>query len=243
MNAFDGAIATKGTLDLRQPKKLPFDLDLDVNGVESNAMLPKFTSFGNNLFGKLTMKTNVQGDLNDTLGLNTKSLLGNGSVQVADGKLMGFPLTAKLSDVTGVSQLREVDFKNWSNTFAISNGRINIKDLKINAGTTDFLVVGSQGLDGSMDYDLNVKLPESVSGQLKLQGVASQLVQYFKDKEGRINLNFQVSGMTSNPSLKLDTRAQEDVAKHAVDQKKQQLLEEGKKKVEEGLKKLFKKPL
>jgi hypothetical protein len=156
---------------------------------------------------------------------------------------MGFPLTAKLSDVTGVSQLREVDFKNWSNTFAISNGRINIKDLKVNAGTTDFLVAGSQGLDGSMDYNLNVKLPESVSGQLKLQGVASQLVQYFKDKEGRINLNFQVSGMTSNPSLKLDTRAQEDVAKHAVDQKKQQLLEEGKKKVEEGLKKLFKKPL
>ncbi len=242
MNAFDGKIATKGTLDLRDKKKRPFNLDLDINSVESNSMLSKFSSFGNNLFGKFTMKTKLQGDLNDTLGLDKQSLLGDGSVQLFDGKLLGFPLTSKLADATGVTSLREVNFKNWSNAFSISNGRININDLKVNAGTTDFLVGGSQGLDGSMDYNLNVKLPESVSGQLKLPGVASQLVQYFKDKDGRINLNFFVSGMATSPSLKLDTRAQEDMAKQAVDKKKNELLDEGKKKAEDALKKLFKRP-
>src|SRR5262249_51393211 len=134
LNAFDGTIDTKGTLDLRDEKKHPFDLDLDVKGVESNALLPKFTSFGKNLFGNLTMKTKLQGDLNDTLGLSRQTLAGDGSVQLADGKLMGFPLTTKLSDATGVTQLREVNFKSWTNSFSIANGRLNIKDLKVNAG-------------------------------------------------------------------------------------------------------------
>jgi uncharacterized protein involved in outer membrane biogenesis len=250
VNAFQGTIMTKGTLDVRDPKKRPFNLDLGIVGVESSALLPKFSSFGNNLFGKFTMNTKLQGDLNDTLGLNTQSLLGNGSVQVDNGKLLGFPLMTKLADFTGVNELREVNFKDWTNAFSISNGRLNIKDLKVNAGATNFLMGGSHGLDGSMDYNLMVKLPESVSDQLKLEGIGGQLLQFFKDKEGRINLNFLVSGMTTSPVLKLNTKAQEETAKQALEQKKQQLLDEGKKKVEdelkkkaeEGLKRLFKRP-
>ena len=250
VNAFQGTIVSKGTLDLRNEKKRPFDLDLNIVGIESNAMLPKFTSFGQNLFGKLTMDTKLQGDLDDTLGLHTETLLGNGTVQIFDGKLLGFPLTSKLSDFTGVNELREVNFKNWTNSFSVSNGRLLVNDLKINAGTTDFLLGGSHGFDGSMSYALQVKLPESVSGKLNLPGAANQLLEFFKDKEGRFNLNFQVTGTTSNPVLQLDTQAQEELAKQALEQKKQQLINEGKKKLEdelkkkaeEGLKKLFKKP-
>jgi hypothetical protein len=85
---------------------------------------------------------------------------------------------------------------------------------------------------------------------LKLSGVGGQLLQFFKDKNGKINLNFDVSGMTTSPTLKLNTKAQEDMAKQVLEQQKQKLLDQGKKKVEdevkkkvgEGLKKLFKKP-
>ncbi|MBI4810711.1 MAG: hypothetical protein HY800_04580 [Ignavibacteriales bacterium] len=101
-----------------------------------------------------------------------------------------------------------------------------------------------------MTYALNVKLPGSLSDRLKLSGVANQLVQFFKDKEGRISLDFDVTGATASPSLKLNTKAQEDMAKQALEKEKQKLLDQGKKKVEdelkkkaeEGLKKLFKKP-
>jgi hypothetical protein len=250
INAFQGNILTKGTLDVRDPKKRPFDLDLDIVGVESNSILPNFTSFGNNIFGKFSMNTKIKGDLNDTLGLNTKTLAGNGKVQIFDGKLLGFPLTSKLADFTNITELREVNFKNWTNAFSIADGRVNINDLKVNAGTTDFLVNGSHGLDGSMTYNLTAKLPGSVSDRLKLSGVGGQLLQFFKDKDGRINLNFDVTGMTASPQLKLNTKAQEDMAKQALEQEKQKLLDKGKGKVEdelkkkvgEGLKKLFKKP-
>src|SRR5690242_16005363 len=80
VNAFQGTIKSQGTLDLHDQAKKPFDLDLSISNIESGELLPKFTSFGKYLAGKLNMNTKLKGDLNDTLGLNTQSLLGNGDV-------------------------------------------------------------------------------------------------------------------------------------------------------------------
>jgi len=245
VNAFDGSIATKGVLDLRDAKKRPFNLDLNIKNVQSNAMLSKFTSFGNNIFGKLSMATNIKGELDDTLGFIKQALGGDGTVQVTDGSLKGYAVMASVAALTGLNELREVGFDNWSNVFSIADGKVNIRDLKVKGGSTDFLVNGSEGLDGSLDYTLNVKLPGSVSNRLKLNGVADNLMQFFKDSDGRISLSFLVGGMHTSPSLKLDTRPQEEMAKKAVQQK----IDEGQKKVEseiqkklgEGLNNLFKK--
>ncbi len=246
LNAFGGAITTKGMLDLRDPKKSPFQLDLDIKQVESNALLSEFTSFGQYLFGKFSIKTTLKGDLNDTLGLHPQTLFGDGTVDIASGKLMGFPLTQKIADYTSLTELREINFKDWTNAFLISNGRLNIKDLKVNAGEIGFLLGGSQGLDGSMDYLLTVKLPSSFSDRIKLGGGADQLLQFFKDKDGRINLTFDVGGTSTNPTVKLNAKAQEEAAKAALlrktDEAKNKLEDDLKKKAEEGLKKLFKRP-
>jgi hypothetical protein len=167
-------------------------------------------------------------------------------VQVYDGKLVGFALTNKLADYTGLDELRQLDFKNWANAFTIANGRINLTNLIVHSSAADFTMSGSQGLDGTMDYILNSKLPESVSSRIKLQGVGAELLQFFKDKDGRINLNFTVTGMVDDPALKLDTQAQQDMAKKALEQKANELKNKAgddvKKKAEDALKKLFKRP-
>ncbi len=235
VRAFQGTIQTKGTIDLRNSAKRPFDLDMNISGVQSNELLSKFSSFGQYLFGKFSTVTKLKGDLNDTLGLDTKTLLGNGTVQISEGKLSGYPLTTKLADVTGVNELREVNFKNWTNAFAIENGRIQVKDLKVNAGTTDFMMGGSQGLDGSLDYSLTVILPGSVSDRIKVGGTTGELLQLFKDKDGRYSFMFDVGGTTTAPAISLNAKAQEGAAK-------QKLEDELKKKAQEGLMKLFKKP-
>lgn len=246
LNAFQGTVLSKGTLDLRDPGKRPFNLDLDIVGVDAHAILPKFTSVGNNLFGKFTMKTKLQGELDDTLGLNRQALAGNGTVQMFDGKVVGVALTSKIADLTGLNELRELNFKNWSNSFTIANGRVTISDLRVNAGTTDILMSGSQGLDGSIDYSLVVKLPGSASDRLNLSGVPGELLQFFKDKDGRISLSFLATGTYSEPILKLDTKSQEQLAKQALQQKgdeaRKKLENDLKKKAEDVLKNLFKHP-
>jgi len=246
VEAFNGTVQTKGTLDLRDPAKSPFNLDLDVKNVESNSLLSNFTSFGQYLFGKFSTTTKLQGDLNDTLGLNPQSLLGNGTVGITSGKLLGLPLLEKLSAFTNLTELREVNFNNWTNAFSIANGRLAVKDLKVSSSAADFIVGGSQGLDGSMEYDLTVRLPAAVSDRISLGGMGGQLVELFKDKEGRINLPLNISGTSASPVVRLDAKAQEEAAKRALQQKidesKNKLGEDLKKKAAEGLKNLFKKP-
>jgi hypothetical protein len=265
VNAFQGNVITEGMLDLREPKERPFNLKLDVVGVEANSFLSKFTSFGNNIFGKFTMNTTMKGSLDDTLGLISKSLLGDGKVQVSDGRLTGYPIMAKISEFTGLNEFHQIDFKNWSNMFSVANGKINIKDLKINSLNTDFTVNGSQGFEGTLDYTMAVKLPGSVSDRLKVGGMGGQALNLLKDKDGRIILNLLVGGILNNPSVGLNTKEQqkqlEGVVKQELDKKKGQLenqareeakkllqdsskqkgIEDLKKKVGEQLKNFFKK--
>ena len=80
---------------------------------------------------------------------------------------------------------------------------------------------------------MSLTLPKAASDKVKLQGVADQLVQFFRDGEGRLNLDFRVGGRADAPTLSLDTRAQEAALK-------QKLMDEAAKKLSDPLKKLFK---
>lgn len=239
-DAFGGVVRTDGMLDFSRPDKRPFDLNLDVRGVESNSMLSPFTTFGQYLFGTLSLSTALKGDLDDTLGISATTLTGSGNALIADGKLTGVPLLEKLSGFLSAEHLREVDFKSWSQSFSVADGKLNIKDLKIGGADADLTVNGVHGLDGSMDYAMHVRLPQSVSDRVRLQGVAEVLLQFFKDREGRLNLDFHVSGQTASPVLKLDTRAQENMLKQKLRDEAAKKLSEPLKKAAEGLKKLFK---
>lgn len=240
LDAFGGTVKTDGTLDLGKPDRRPFDLALDVRGVESNSLLSPFTSFGRFLSGKLTLTTALRGDLDDTLGITPATLAGDGSALIAEGKLTGVPLLQKLSGFLGAERLKEVDFQSWSQSFSIADGRLNIRDLKIGGRDADITVNGTHGLDGGIDYAMHLRLPASVSEGIRLQGVGDQLLRFFKDEEGRLNLDFTVGGDTRAPTLKLDTRAQEEMLKKKLLDDGAKQLGDPLKKAGEGLKKLIK---
>lgn len=265
LNAFAGSINTKGTIDMRKPESKPFNLVLDIAGVEANSLLRKFTSFGKNIFGKFTMNTTLKGQLDDTLGLMPQTLSGDGKVQIFDGKLTGYPVMQQIAEFTGLDEMRQIDFKNWSNTFDISDGRINLQDLKISALNSDISMKGYQAFDGSLAYDLGLKLPAALSEKLKVGGTVSQLVNVFKDKDGRFLLPLLVGGSLTKPVVSLNTKEQkrqlEDAARQEIEKRKDELkekigeevkrledtlkqkgIEELKKKGEDAIKKLFRKP-
>jgi hypothetical protein len=151
---------------------------------------------------------------------------------------------AKVSDFTGVSELREIIFKNWSNSFSVSDGRIAIKDLKINSVNTDFSVNGSQGFDGTLDYTMDVKLPGSVSDRLKVSGIGGQAINVLKDKDGRIVLNLLLGGVSNKPTVGLNTKEQqkqlEELARQEINKKKGELenkiRDEAKKIIQDSIK-------
>ena len=122
-NAFEGSIDTKGSLNMQKPDRPTFDLALDMNNVNAHTMLPKFTSFGERMFGKLSMTTTMKGTLNDTLGLVTQGLNGQGKVGVQEGKLTGVKVNQTIASLLKLPDVEEINFKDWANTFSISDGR------------------------------------------------------------------------------------------------------------------------
>ena len=63
------------------------------------------------------------------------------------GSGFGALLLEKLSGFLSADHLREVDFKNWSQSFSVADGRLNIIELKIGGADADITVNGVHGLD------------------------------------------------------------------------------------------------
>ena len=244
-NAFDGSVATKGTLNMQKPDRPAFDLTFDMKNVDAHALLPKFTSFGDRMFGRLSMNTTMKGMLNDTLGLVPQGLNGQGKVNVQDGKLTGVKVNQTIASLVNLPDLEEITFKDWENAFTIADGRVVIKDLRIKALGADYTVNGSQGFDGSLDYGMTMLLSDQTSTKVAVPGFAGEAVKLFKEPGGRVRLDFAVTGTNDNPKVSLDTRAArkkaEDLAKQKVNEEAKKLGDEAKKKAGNVLKDLFKK--
>jgi hypothetical protein len=193
----------------------------------------------------MTMSTSLKGALDDTLGLVTDALQGNGKVAVRNGALKGVKVNQALASALSLPDLEMIQFKDWGNDFAVENGRLVIRDLSINALNAQYLVNGSQGLDGTLDYRLALYLPESAGAKIKVSGFAGEALNLFKDQSGRLKFDFNVGGTMDSPKLQLDTgpvqRRAEDLAKQKLEEERKKLEKQLKDKAGDALKKLFKK--
>ncbi len=244
MNAFGGSVISKGSVNLQNPEKPVFDLALDVNGVDAPTMLTHFTSFGSRLKGKLTMNTTMKGALNDTLGIIPNTLDGDGKVMIQNGSLDGFKVNQSIANALKLPDLQNIAFKDWSNNFIVKDGRVVIKDLKISALNADYVVNGSQGIDGSLDYATSLYLPATTSSKVSVGGFAGEAINAFKDPSGRLKFDFNVGGTTDDPKVQLNTEEQrkrvEDAAKQKVQEEAKKLEDKAKEKAGDVLRNIFK---
>ncbi len=238
LNAFGGSVVSTGSLDFNRPERPLFDLSLNLNNVEASALLSHFTSFGQKLSGGLTTSTKLKGALNDTVGLVPDALEGGGNVAMKNGILKGYSVNKSVASTLKLPDLDTIKFKDWANDYTVEKGRLTLKNLTITASTGQYVINGSQGLDGSLDYHMTLYLPASTVPKLNIPGFAGDAVNLFKDQSGRLKLDFNIGGTTDNPKVQLDTGP---AAKKAGDVAKQKLQDQAKSKGMDALKKLFKK--
>jgi hypothetical protein len=244
-NAFDGTILSRGEVDLQDVESPRFNLSLDIGNVNGNTLLSEFTSFGSRIFGTCSLKTNLQGSLDDTLGLRPETLDGEGTVRLREGKLVGVEVNREIASRLSLPSLEQVVFSEWSNAFSIREGRFQIRDLIISGSQAEYTVNGSQGLDGTLDYTVGLVLPLQTSERVAVAGFAGDALNMFKDQDGRFHFTFGVTGTMGKPVVALQTDAArkrlEDMARQKLSEERRKLEEQAKKKGEDLLDKLFKK--
>ncbi len=241
-NTFGGAVVTKGSINLQNPDQPLFDLALDLQKLQANEILPKFMSFGDRIFGTLSMNTTLKGALDDTLGLVSKALNGQGNVQIESGKLAGVKVNQQLASMLKLPDLEVINFKDWANSFSVADGKLLVKDLKIKAAGADYVLNGAHGLDGSLEYKMSLLLSDEASAKVIIPGFAGEAATLFKDDAtGRLKLDFNVGGKTDAPTVSLDTGPAQKKLESKLGDEKKKLEEELKKKGGDLLKDLFKK--
>ncbi len=241
MTMFDGSVVSTGSINLQNPERPTFKLDLAMNSVQANSALSTFTSFGQRLFGDLNMSMDISGALNDTLGLIPQSLNATGKVNVNNGKLTGVKVNQQIAGMLNLPDLAEITFKDWANAFTIKDGRVTIPELRISALGADYTLTGTHGLDGTMNFSLAMLLSEAASAKVTVPGFAGEAVHALKEPNGRLKLNFLVGGTTDNPKVQLDAHALQtrvaEFAQKKLDAEKQKLQQkldqEAKKKADE----------
>jgi uncharacterized protein involved in outer membrane biogenesis len=238
---YSGSVNGNVTSDLRNMDQTEFDMDLNASQIEANDFLSRFTGFDDHLFGKLNLEATFSGKGNRVEDIR-RTLSANGRANFTEGKLIGWALLDSLASFLQIAGLKEQQIRTLKNSFRIADGRVWFDDLAVSTKDGDFGLVGSLGLDGSLDYALTAVLSSELSLRFDALGDVSN---YLKNDQGRTVLDLKIGGTAKRPRFSIDkSRAQERLQsqlKGKVDEKKGEIEDQLKEKASDLLKDLLKK--
>lgn len=229
-NMIGGQFLTSGTYDTKDIKDPKFDFDMDVKDVAFPKAYATFNTIkafapaAQNIEGNFSTSVKLGGKLKSDMMPALETLNGDGLLTTSNSKFKGSSVTAKLAEVSKLSDVKEIPLNDIKMFFEIRDGRVNLKKpLDFMAGSNKFTLTGSQGIDGSLDYLMKTQLPLGAISKF-LPGITA--LSGGKDK---MDVAFKVTGSGTSPKIvpvagdgkSLDAYAKEQ-AKAALDAKKKQ---------------------
>jgi len=247
LNLYNGSLTGQGALTLKETPA--YEFKGRVENVALNRILSHLTSVKDQVFGRLGADISLSGEGFSSEAIR-KSLTLSGDLKVNDGKLAGkLPLTEGLVSLLGISQKKEISYKDLRAKIKIENGAVKTEDFGLTSQEVNILASGEASLDGKLNFsgkfDLSKDLVNKVSGDL---------AGFLKDKEGRIKIPYELGGTFSHPKFKLITKGIKEEIKQKIkeevkeevdklkEESKEKIGEEkekAKEKIEEEAKKLF----
>jgi AsmA-like protein len=234
MSTLGGGIGLTGFYETTNPTKPTFDVGFKMLKVDIPSAFQAFTTVQILApvakYASGTVNTDVH--LNGALGKNMlpifSALTGKGSLQTQNVALHDFPAMNKIVDVTKLTILKNPTMEAIRTRFQIRDGRLAVDPFPVKLGPVTMLVSGSNGIDQTMQYNLELKVPRSLLGGAN-QAFASLVSKAGVDVQAapEIPLAIQLTGPVTNPSVKVDvgslassvTTGAQQAVKQAVTQK------------------------
>lgn len=250
---YGGKAALRGSVDLTQPKAPQYHLSAQADSVRVDQVLGRFTRLGVYIRGETNLSAKVEGRGTEMRDL-VNQLSVAGAALVFNAKLVNLDAAASVTSLIGIETRDSIPFRSRQNQFVIEAGRVRFEDFAFSALDSDWKLAGSAGLDGSLDYDLDVTLSDGISSQFKVpaalaQNFSTELlaggdpVSLLKNDQGRVELYLQLSGDYKKPGVKFDWErmlpAIKQRAQTRLTDKAKKTLED---KAKEGLQNLLGKP-
>ncbi|WP_126972829.1 AsmA-like C-terminal region-containing protein [Gynurincola endophyticus] len=216
MNAFDGSLAMTGsysTLENKQTPDISFNYKLQNVDIQQTFKayntVQQLMPIGNFISGKLSSDLELTGKLGTDMFPLLNSLTGEGTLFLLEGVLSKFQPLESIASSLNINSLKSVTVKDIKNYFEFTNGKVLVKPFTVKLKDMEMEVGGMHGIDQSLDYVVNLKVPRALLGS-----GANNLIGNLSEQAAAKGINVNVSdtvkfklnlgGKITQPTVKTD---------------------------------------
>ena len=244
MKALDGDMKVAGKYNVQNPAQPEADMKINITNVDVQQTAKTFVTIQKLLpvidktTGRISLDIDMKTMLDQTMSPDLNTLNANGKISSSGVKVEGLEVLNKIADAVKMDKLRQLSLDRFNLTFTCINGRVTTQPFDIKAGNIKASVSGSTGLDETIDYTINSKIPRSELGK-EANAVVTKLGSNILGTginvtlPETIELPIGVGGTFTKPVVKLGElgNAGKDIVKDVVNQ----VVEQGKEKVNEQI--------
>jgi hypothetical protein len=219
VQALDGSVTGAGVITIEGDVPA-FDFRTQATNINLIAFFNKLPNVSKNLLqGTANMTLNVSGTGNEWQDIQT-TVSGDGVAEFFDGAIVDLNIfdnvVKQLAGMTGNPNLisqnlkdkypkvfkdQNTEFKTLGSDFAIENGKLLARNLKLEAHEFDITGTGSVGIDKDLDLSVNLLLSNALSTDL----IADfKQAKYLANTQGQIEVPFALEGTLPKARVRID---------------------------------------
>ncbi len=243
----NGSVKLTGAYDSK-PEKPTFDFGFKVKDVsipasfQSLDMVQKLAPVTEQMTGLFSTDFSLKGALGLDMMPDYSTITGKGLIQVLEASLGQSDLMSGLSSVSKLTKVGSATLEKVKMQAEIKDGRLFVKPFNVKIGDYKTTVSGSTGIDGSIDYVLQMDVPAGQIGS-QLNSLVSSLTRTSFSGGSDLKLNIGMGNTFTDPKFSLRSVGTADgetvqgavtaSVKEKVDEKKEEVTAQAKEKVED----------
>jgi hypothetical protein len=240
LNVFKGATKVKGSYSSKNIKKPLADFMFKLSKIDINEMYNSVTvvkemlPIAEKTSGRVSMGLNFKTELQQDMQPNQKTMNGKGNLTSKTGLIVtGAESLVKIGDALKTDKFDKLDVKDFDIKFKIVNGDIIVDPFTVDLGGNKAKIWGKQGVDKTLDFDVNVDMKKTDLGK-----DITKLVNFIpgQRKKKTMPVDLKITNTIDNPKVKPNfSRALGQAKKEGQSEVKKEV----KKKAEKEVKKLL----
>ena len=170
-NTLGGAFVVNGSYDTRDLDRPTFDFDLDMKNISIKESymtfntVKAFAPIAQFVNGNFSTNFALNGQLGKDMMPKLGTITGSGLVNVVEAVLEKNKITTGIASLTNLDKVgTNVAIKDLLLQTEIKDGKLNVKPYTVKLGDFNTLISGSTGLDGTIDYTLEMDIPAGSYG-------------------------------------------------------------------------------
>lgn len=206
---YGGVLRTSANLRLGDTPEQPFSLSLSVESLTAPAFLGATSPLGRAFRGELSLRLEMVGTLDSLLLPHVPSVVGSGSFSLRDGGINSILLTESLANFLGMDEFRAPAFRDWSTSFVLADGRVQLAEASIPGAPGEPRLGGGIGLGGELDLLSIFSLPSDRLSRFARSnlGVAGEVAGRVANRPDFVQAVVRIGGSVLSPELGVDPGA------------------------------------